>query len=34
VFDVLASGPLPPNPSELLASQHMKVVHVAQLRDM
>jgi capsular exopolysaccharide synthesis family protein len=23
VFDVLASGPLPPNPSELLASQHM-----------
>jgi non-specific protein-tyrosine kinase len=32
-FDVLASGPLPPNPSELLASQHMKVV-LAQLRDM
>lgn len=25
-FDVLASGPLPPNPSELLGSQHMKVV--------
>ncbi len=23
MFDVLASGPLPPNPSELLASQHM-----------
>jgi len=33
VFDVLASGPLPPNPSELLGSQHMKVV-LAQLRDM
>ncbi len=24
-FDVLASGPLPPNPSELLASKHMEV---------
>jgi capsular exopolysaccharide synthesis family protein len=24
VFDVLASGPLPPNPSELLASRHME----------
>jgi len=26
VFDVLASGPLPPNPSELLASQYMEVM--------
>jgi non-specific protein-tyrosine kinase len=26
VFDVLASGPLPPNPSELLASNYMEVV--------
>ena len=26
VFDVLASGPLPPNPSELLASQHMSAL--------
>jgi len=25
-FDVLASGPLPPNPSELLASKHMEVM--------
>ena len=33
VLDVLASGPLPPNPSELLASQHMKIL-LAQLRDM
>lgn len=24
MFDVLASGPLPPNPSELLASEHMR----------
>jgi len=32
-FDVLASGPLPPNPSELLGSQHMKIL-LAQLRDM
>jgi succinoglycan biosynthesis transport protein ExoP len=31
-FDVLASGPLPPNPSELLASQHMKAV-LAELRE-
>jgi succinoglycan biosynthesis transport protein ExoP len=29
-FDVLTSGPLPPNPSELLASQHM----AAMLRDL
>lgn len=29
-IDVLASGPLPPNPSELLASNHMKLV----LRDV
>jgi non-specific protein-tyrosine kinase len=29
-FDVLASGPLPPNPSELLASQHMATL----LRDL
>ena len=26
MFDVLASGPLPPNPSELLASQHMAML--------
>lgn len=31
VFDILASGPLPPNPSELLASQHM-VALLADLR--
>ncbi|MHA6797157.1 polysaccharide biosynthesis tyrosine autokinase [Pseudonocardia bannensis] len=31
-FDVLASGPLPPNPSELLASQHMRVV-LADLKE-
>jgi capsular exopolysaccharide synthesis family protein len=29
-FDVLASGPLPPNPSELLASRHME----AMLREL
>ena len=32
VFDVLASGPLPPNPSELLASQHMATL-LADLRE-
>ena len=26
LFDVLASGPLPPNPSELLASRHMQTM--------
>jgi non-specific protein-tyrosine kinase len=31
-FDVLASGPLPPNPSELLASQHMADL-LAELRE-
>jgi polysaccharide biosynthesis transport protein len=30
LFDVLASGPLPPNPSELLGSRHME----AMLRDL
>lgn len=33
VFDILASGPLPPNPSELLASQHMATV-LADLRQL
>jgi capsular exopolysaccharide synthesis family protein len=32
VFDVLASGPLPPNPSELLGSQHMATM-LADLRE-
>jgi capsular exopolysaccharide synthesis family protein len=32
VFDVLASGPLPPNPSELLGSQHMASL-LAELRE-
>jgi capsular exopolysaccharide synthesis family protein len=32
VFDVLAGGPLPPNPSELLASNHMHVL-LAELRE-
>lgn len=31
-FDVMASGPLPPNPSELLASKHMEVM-LSNLRD-
>jgi capsular exopolysaccharide synthesis family protein len=31
-FDVLASGPLPPNPSELLASRHMATM-LAALRE-
>jgi len=31
-FDVLASGPLPPNPSELLASEHTKAL-LAELRE-
>jgi capsular exopolysaccharide synthesis family protein len=31
-FDVLASGPLPPNPSELLASEHTKIL-LAKLRE-
>ena len=31
-FDVLARGPLPPNPSELLASQHM-AVQLGELRE-
>ncbi|MTD56545.1 polysaccharide biosynthesis tyrosine autokinase [Amycolatopsis pithecellobii] len=31
-FDVLASGPIPPNPSELLASRHMAGL-LAELRD-
>ncbi len=32
MFDVLASGPLPPNPSELLASKYMTVL-LAELRE-
>jgi non-specific protein-tyrosine kinase len=32
MFDVLASGPLPPNPSELLASEHMKSM-LSELRE-
>lgn len=32
LLTVLASGPLPPNPSELLASEHMRVV-LAELSD-
>ncbi len=32
LFDVLASGPLPPNPSELLASDHMNKV-LTELRE-
>jgi capsular exopolysaccharide synthesis family protein len=32
LFDVLASGPLPPNPSELLASDHMNKL-LAELRE-
>jgi len=32
VFDMLASGPLPPNPSELLASRHMEVM-LRELRE-
>ncbi len=31
--DLLASGPLPPNPSELLASRHMEAV-LTELRDL
>lgn len=32
MFDVLTSGPLPPNPSEMLSSQHMRAL-LAQLRE-